>query len=246
MPFPSLREIYGFFAGAAKRASLGHLNQLVLTGLFVCFEEVAKNSSNVKAKKALLGLFTVFSVLQSYGSVGKLKISIEQGKILDAVKAFAGIATVPAAIEVISGHTAIKAIVGATDLEIPAYTFAGAFAIDALIDLGIGIYEASQKHYAVGARFITFGALEGVEAYLGVWKGIIDKDPTGAALGAAAELVKCGLSLSGQAPERPLTVEEIEAKIKAAQKQLLGLEAKKSQVADLQEEQAALLRTGNN
>ena len=245
MPFPYLKDIYGFFSGAAKRASLGHLNQLVLTGLFVCFAALDKNPSDVKAKRALLGLFTAFAALQSYGSIGKLKISVEQGKILDAVKAFAGVATVPAAIEVISGHTAIKAITGTTDLEIPAYTFASAFAIDALIDLGIGIYEASQKHFAVGARFITFGALEGVEAYLGVWKGIIDKNPTGAALGAAAELVKCGLSLSGQAPEKPLTVKEIEVKIAAARAQLEGLETKKSQVAPVSDEEAALLRTGN-
>lgn len=229
---------------AVKKIGIGTLNQFVLIGIFTLFAVLDKNPSNERAEKALHGLFMAFIVLQSYCATGKLKTSIEQAKFLDAFKATAGVATIPAAVEALSGGKAIKAIVGATHPEFAAYTFTAAFAVDGVIDLGIGLYETLKTHYAVGARFITFSALEAVEAYFGVWQGIIAKNPTGAALGAAAELVKCGLSLAGQAPERPLSVEEIDKQIAAAQARLSGLEAKRAEVVALEGDKASLLRSG--
>lgn len=259
MPFPSLKDIYGFFAkaaketvaavkGAPKRASLGHVTQLVLAGLFACFAALGEGShaDKVKAKKALIGLFTVFSLLQSYGCIGKLKVSIAEKNILDSIKSSLGLAAAAASIEVVSNHTMLDTTIGFFDKKIPAYTFCTAFSGDGLIDVGVGIYELVQKHYAAAARSLAFGALEGVEAYEGVWKGIIGEDTTGAILGAVAEFTKCLLSLSGQAPGKPITAEKLEELIKkslentqALQKQLDNLP--KEEKIDVKGEKTALL-----
>jgi len=211
-----LKNAGGFFVHTAKKASLGNLTQLVVAGIFFCFAKLdAKDSLDsatcAKFEKALTGLLYIYSMLQSYCSIGKLMVSAKQYDILNSIKSIAGIATVGAALEAASGHKAIESIVGVTDKKIPVYTFTGAFAIDAAIDGGVGIYEiAVKQHYAIGAKFLTFSALETVEAYFGVWKGIEEKNPNSALLGGALTMfVQCVMSLVTAPEEKQLTAEEI-------------------------------------